>query len=132
MVETEATLSLMGTSKTSTRMRSMLLELYLCKYDQIPSDLIILICLRKKVSHMMRRLRLNMYRAEDEMYIIRWTESASASAFAKEAAMEGGGRGVCQAAAEEGGGEEEEEEDEEQVVELFLKQPFDTLERKFP
>ena len=80
----------------------------------------------------MRRLRLNMYRAEDEMYIIRWTASASASAFAKEAAMEGGGRGVCQAAAEEGGGEEEEEEDEEQVVELFLKQPFDTLERKFP
>ena len=75
---------------------------------------------------MMRRLRLNMYRAEDEMYIIRWTASASASApasasasasaFEKEATMEGGGRGVCEAAAEEGGREEEQEENEKQVV----------------
>ena len=66
----------------------------------------------------MRRLRLNMYRAEDEMYIIRWTASASASAsaFEKEATMEGGGRGVCEAAAEEGGREEEQEENEKQVV----------------
>ena len=31
-----------------------------------------LVKLLKQVSHMMRRLRLNMYRAEDEMYIIRW------------------------------------------------------------
>ena len=48
MDETEATLSLMGTSKTSTRMRLMLLELYLCKFDQMPSDLIILICFNEK------------------------------------------------------------------------------------
>ena len=30
-----------------------------------------LVKLLRQVSHMMRRLRLNMYRAEDEMYIIR-------------------------------------------------------------